>query len=82
MNDLYLQIFGFIVCAIVIVIRGSRLSKYGDMIADMMGWGKMFVGLILMASGASLFRRKPCSCERIGSKFFRNIVHNCSYISS
>ena len=54
MNDLYLQIFGFIVCAIVIVIGGSRLSKYGDMIADMMGWGKMFVGLILMASVTSM----------------------------
>lgn len=54
MNDIYLDVFGFILCAVVIVISGSRLSKYGDMMADMMGWGKMFVGMILMASVTSM----------------------------
>ncbi|MDP1747483.1 MAG: sodium:calcium antiporter, partial [Bacteroidota bacterium] len=54
MNDLYLDIFGFILCAAVIIISGSRLSKYGDLLADMMGWGKMFVGLILMATITSM----------------------------
>lgn len=54
MNDIYLDVFGFILCAAVIVISGSRLSKYGDMMADMMGWGKMFVGMILMASVTSM----------------------------
>ena len=54
MNVLYLHISGFIICAAVIVIAGSRLSKYGDMMADMMGWGKMFVGMILMASVTSM----------------------------
>lgn len=54
MNDLYLHILGFIVCSTVIVIGGSRLSKYGDIMADMLGWGKMFIGLILMASVTSM----------------------------
>lgn len=54
MNDIYLHISGFIICTGVIVIAGSRLSKYGDMMADMMGWGKMFVGMILMASVTSM----------------------------
>lgn len=54
MNGIYLHISGFIICACVIVLAGSRLSKYGDMMADMMGWGKMFVGMILMASVTSM----------------------------
>lgn len=45
---------GFLVCAILIVFSGIRLAKYGDMMAEMLGWGKMFVGLILMASVTSL----------------------------
>lgn len=54
MNILFLNLFGFIACATVIVISGSHLSKYGDMMADMLGWGKMFLGLILMASVTSM----------------------------
>ncbi|MDO9186782.1 MAG: sodium:calcium antiporter [Bacteroidia bacterium] len=54
MNNLYSDLFGFILCASVIIISGSRLSKYGDLLADMMGWGKMFVGLILMATITSM----------------------------
>lgn len=54
MSDIYLHIAGFIFCALVIVFSGSRLSKYGDMMADMLGWGKMFMGLILMASVTSM----------------------------
>ena len=54
MNELYLHIAGFVFCAVVIVISGSRLSKYGDMMADLLGWGKMFMGIILMASVTSM----------------------------
>lgn len=54
MNGIYLNIAGFIICALVILISGSKLSKYGDMMADVLGWGKMFMGLILMASVTSL----------------------------
>lgn len=53
MNVTY-HIAGFIFCALVIVFSGVRLAKYGDLMADLLGWGKMFVGLILMASVTSL----------------------------
>lgn len=54
MNNVYLHIAGFIICTGIIVVSGSKLSKYGDMMADMMGWGKMFVGLLLMAAVTSM----------------------------
>ena len=54
MNTLLLHIIGFIFATVIIVITGSRLSKYGDIMADMLGWGKMFMGIILMASVTSM----------------------------
>ncbi|MET0758895.1 MAG: hypothetical protein ABWZ56_00630, partial [Flavobacterium sp.] len=54
MSNTYLHIIGFIIATAIIVVTGSRLSKYGDMMADMLGWGKMFMGLILMASVTSM----------------------------
>lgn len=54
MNSLYLYILGFLLATAVIVVTGSRLSKYGDILADMLGWGKMFMGIILLASVTSM----------------------------
>jgi cation:H+ antiporter len=54
MDNLYLNILGFIVCAAVIIYSGSKLSFYGEKIADLTGIGKAWVGLILMASVTSL----------------------------
>lgn len=54
MNNLYLNILGFIASAAVIIYSGSKLSYYGDKIADLTGMGKAWVGLILMASVTSL----------------------------
>ncbi|SKB58907.1 sodium:calcium antiporter [Maribacter arcticus] len=54
MNSIVFDIAGFALCAGVILISGSKLSKYGDMMADMLGWGKMFMGLVLMASVTSM----------------------------
>jgi cation:H+ antiporter len=54
MNTILLHIIGFIIVTVIIVITGSRLSKYGDLMADMLGWGKMFMGIILMASVTSM----------------------------
>lgn len=54
MNNTITDTAGFLIAAAIIVMSGSRLSKYGDMMADMMGWGKLFVGLILMALVTSL----------------------------
>ena len=54
MNNLYINILGFAACAAVIIYSGTKLAKYGDEIADLTGWGKAWVGLILMASVTSL----------------------------
>ncbi len=54
LNNLYINILGFAACAGVIIYSGTKLAKYGDKIADLTGWGKAWVGLILMASVTSL----------------------------
>jgi cation:H+ antiporter len=45
---------GFLICATIIFFAGRKLSHYGDLLADYTGWGKAWVGLILMASVTSL----------------------------
>lgn len=44
----------FLICTIVIVYGGSRLSRYGDVIAEKTGMGRTWIGVILMASATSL----------------------------
>jgi len=44
----------FMLCVILIGVAGSRLSRYGDVIADKTGMGGTWVGLILMATVTSL----------------------------
>jgi len=44
----------FVVCAVVIVYCGSRLSRYGDVIAEKTGMGQTWIGVILLASVTSL----------------------------
>lgn len=44
----------FIVCTLAIIYSGSRLSKYGDIIAEKTGLGRTWVGLIMLASITSL----------------------------
>ena len=44
----------FIICASLIVYSGSRLSKYGDIIAEKTGLGRTWIGFILLASVTSL----------------------------
>lgn len=46
--------FAFIVCTSVIVYAGTRLSKYGDIIAEKTGLGRTWIGVVLMASVTSL----------------------------
>lgn len=48
------SIFWFSVCVIAILYAGTKLSYYGDKLADVMGWGKMWMGMILMAGVTSL----------------------------
>lgn len=45
---------GFLACAVVIFLAGKRLSYYGDLLADLTGMGKAWIGLILMAAVTSL----------------------------
>ncbi len=54
MDNLYINILGFAVCAAIIIYSGTKLSFYGDKIAELTGMGKAWVGLILMASVTSL----------------------------
>lgn len=46
-----LQFFFF---ALIIVAAGSFLTKFTDKISDETGWGRMFVGMILLAGATSL----------------------------
>jgi cation:H+ antiporter len=44
----------FVVCTVVIVYSGSRIAKYGDIIAEKTGLGRAWIGVVLMASVTSL----------------------------
>lgn len=44
----------FFVSALVIVLAGSFLTKFADRIATVTGWGRMFVGGLLLAGATSL----------------------------
>lgn len=54
MSEFALTIAGFTVCGGFIFFSGKYLSKYGDIIADHLGLGKAWIGMILMASVTSL----------------------------
>ena len=54
MLTLFTYIAGFAICSSLIVFSGTRLSKYGDIIAELTGMGKAWFGLILMAAVTSL----------------------------
>lgn len=45
---------GFAVCTSLIVYSGSKLSHYGDIIAEKTGLGRTWIGVVLMASVTSL----------------------------
>ncbi len=45
---------GFLLTSGVVVYSGTKLSRYGDMIAEKTGLGRTWIGLILMASVTSL----------------------------
>jgi cation:H+ antiporter len=44
----------FILCAAVITFAGSRLTRYGDIIAEKTGLGRTWIGLVLLATVTSL----------------------------
>jgi cation:H+ antiporter len=54
MQDILFNLGGFLLCAVIIFYAGKKLAFYGDLLADISGMGKAFVGLILMAAITSL----------------------------
>lgn len=44
----------FLLCAAVIILAGSFLTKYADALADLTGFGRLLVGSILLAGTTSL----------------------------
>ena len=54
MSEFALTIAGFTLCAGFIFFSGRYLSKYGDIIADHLGLGKAWIGMVLLASVTSL----------------------------
>ncbi|MBA4372141.1 MAG: sodium:proton exchanger [Thermodesulfovibrio sp.] len=61
--------FGFLICTAAIVYSGTRLSKYGDIIAEKTGLGRAWIGIVLMASVTSL----PELVTGIGSVTFADV---------
>ena len=44
----------FLASAVAVVLLGIRLASYGDALAALTGWGRLFVGSILVALATSL----------------------------
>lgn len=44
----------FVLSATVIVLAGTKLSQYGDRLADLTGLGRLWIGVVLMAAATSL----------------------------
>lgn len=44
----------FLLSAVVIVVMGTKLSHYGDRIAEHTGLGRLWIGVVLMAAATSL----------------------------
>jgi cation:H+ antiporter len=53
-NDLIFSVIGFLICATIIFLAGKRLTHYGEMLSELTGMGKAWMGLVLMASVTSL----------------------------
>lgn len=44
----------FIICLAIIVVAGTKLAKYGDLIAEKTGLGRVWIGVVLLATITSL----------------------------
>ncbi|MDP3091694.1 MAG: hypothetical protein Q8N04_13515 [Nitrospira sp.] len=44
----------FLISAVVIVLAGTRLSRYGNEIAELTGLGRLWIGVVLMSTATSL----------------------------
>ena len=53
-SELLRALLLFFASAAVVIVSGIFLAKYGDILADLMGWGRLWVGTILVAVATSL----------------------------
>ena len=51
---LFISVPVFLASAVTVVLMGIQLAKYGDALATLTGWGRLFVGSILVALATSL----------------------------
>ncbi len=49
-----LNLFGFLICGMIIFFAGKKLSTYGDRLGVLTGLGQAWIGLILMSAVTSL----------------------------
>jgi cation:H+ antiporter len=54
MDAIIINSLGFIISSAIIIYSGTNLAKHGNRIAEITGWGKAWIGLILMAAVTSL----------------------------
>jgi len=54
METLGVAVSVFLACAVAVIFAGINLAKYGDELAEKTGWGKLWVGTILVAVSTSL----------------------------
>ena len=54
MQTLASALFVFLVSAVAVVIAGIGLARFGDELAEKTGWGKLWVGTLLVATATSL----------------------------
>ena len=47
-------IIQFVLSALIIIVAGFLLTKFADMISEATGWGRLFVGGLLLAGATSL----------------------------
>ncbi len=53
-GDLTIAIAVFLGSAVVVMFCGAKLAVYGDALASLTGWGRLFVGSLLVALATSL----------------------------
>lgn len=53
-DDLAIALVVFIATAAAVIFFGTKLAVYGDALASLTGWGRLFVGSLLLALATSL----------------------------
>ena len=53
-GDLAVALAVFAGCAVSVIFCGAKLAVYGDALASLTGWGRLFVGSLLVALATSL----------------------------